>query len=98
MTIFKFPYSRREAARRPRRSKNGTPEERDAKAGAAAFRIVPFKARRSKNGTPGERAATKTAAAVIDLAPERASRVKQRLSDEMPAVVVVETPTGSEAG
>jgi hypothetical protein len=32
--IVKFPYrmSRRVAARRPRRSKNGTPEERAAKA------------------------------------------------------------------
>ena len=35
--ILKFPYSasRRIAARRPRRSKNGTPEERAAKAAAA---------------------------------------------------------------
>jgi hypothetical protein len=98
MTIFKFPYSRREAARRPRRSKNGTPEEREAKAGAAAFRSVPFKPRRSKNGTPGERAARQTAAAVIDLAPERADRVKQRFTHAMPAAAVAETPTESEAG
>ena len=36
MTIMKFPgrASRRIAARRPRRSKNGTPEERAAKAAA----------------------------------------------------------------
>ena len=36
--VVKFPYSasRRIAARRPRRSKNGTPEERAAKAVAAA--------------------------------------------------------------
>jgi hypothetical protein len=36
MTIVKFPAiaSRRIAARRPRRSKNGTPEERAAKAAA----------------------------------------------------------------
>jgi hypothetical protein len=36
--IVTFPYrvSRRAAARRPRRSKNGTPEERAAKAAASA--------------------------------------------------------------
>jgi hypothetical protein len=36
--LVKFPYSasRRVAARRPRRSKNGTPEERAAKAAAAS--------------------------------------------------------------
>lgn len=35
--IVKFPYavSRRVLSRRPRRSKNGTPEERAAKAGEA---------------------------------------------------------------
>jgi hypothetical protein len=35
--IFKFPYDacRRAHSRKPRRSKNGTPEERAAKAGAA---------------------------------------------------------------
>ncbi len=99
MTIFKFPYSRREAARRSRRSKNGTPEEREAKAGAAAFRIVPFKKRRSKNGTPEERAAVKPAAAIVDLAPERALRVKQRLIGAHPApATIAETPTESEAG
>jgi hypothetical protein len=98
MKIFKFPYSRREAARRQRRSKNGTPEEREAKAGAAAFRIVPFKPRRSKNGTPGERAATKTAAAVVDLVSARANQVKHRLSNAKPPAAAAETPTGSEAG
>jgi hypothetical protein len=38
MTVVKFPASaaRRIAARRPRRSKNGTPEERAAKAAAAS--------------------------------------------------------------
>jgi hypothetical protein len=38
MTVVKFPAiaSRRIAARRPRRSKNGTPEERAAKAAANA--------------------------------------------------------------
>jgi hypothetical protein len=37
MNVVKFPYSasRRVYARRPRISKNGTPEERAAKAGAA---------------------------------------------------------------
>jgi hypothetical protein len=38
MTVVKFPAiaARRTAARRPRRSKNGTPEERAAKAAAAS--------------------------------------------------------------
>jgi hypothetical protein len=38
MTVVKFPAiaARRIAARRPRRSKNGTPEERAAKAAAAS--------------------------------------------------------------
>ena len=99
MKLFKFPYSRREAARRQRRSKNGTPEEREAKAGAAAFRAVPFKPRRSKNGTPEERAAKlQTAAAVIDLAPERANRLKRCLSGAQPVDNVAKTPTESEAG
>jgi hypothetical protein len=99
MTIVKFPYSRREAARRPRRSKNGTPEEREAKVGAAAFRAVPFKPRRSKNGTPEERAAKQQPpAGIIDLAPERALRVKQRLNVECPAPAVAKTQTESEAG
>ena len=37
MTVVKFPYSaaRRFHSRKPRRSKNGTPEERAAKAAAA---------------------------------------------------------------
>ena len=107
MKIFKFPYSRREAARRQRRSKNGTPEGREAKAGAAAFRAVPFKPRRSKNGTPEERAAKmQPPAAVVDLAPARALRVKQHLSackaplDQgvSKPVTAAETPTESEAG
>lgn len=34
--IIKLPFSHRAAARRPRRSKNGTPEERAAKASAPA--------------------------------------------------------------
>jgi hypothetical protein len=102
MTIVKFPYSRREAARRPRRSKNGTPEERDAKAGVAAFRSVPFKPRRSKNGTPEERAAKQPPAAIFDLAPERANRVKQHFSSTKAPLEQMgtgaETPTESEAG
>jgi hypothetical protein len=60
--IVKFPgrISRRIACRRPRRSKNGTPEERAAKATAIVDR--PIKRRRSKNGTPEERAAKRAAA------------------------------------
>jgi hypothetical protein len=100
MTVVRFPYSRRDAARRPRRSKNGTPEERLAKAGPAAFRSVPFKPRRSKNGTPEERAAKLPPAAVImDLAPERALRVKQLFAARPRAAeMVTKSPTESEAG
>ena len=76
MTVVKFPYkvSRRLAARRPRRSKNGTPEERAAKRATEAEPriIIP---RRSKNGSPEERAANKptAAASVIDVTAARAS-------------------------
>jgi hypothetical protein len=72
--MFKFPdraarrAARQEAARKPRRSKNGTPEERVAAEANGPFRKVPFKPRRSKNGTPDERAAKKAAgAAVVEL-------------------------------
>jgi hypothetical protein len=60
--IVKFPgrISRRIACRQPRWSKNGTPEERVAKAAAVVDR--PVKPRRSKNGTPEERAAKRAAA------------------------------------
>jgi len=79
--IFKFPdkLKRRLDSRRPRRSKNGTPEERAAKAAAQPPKqVVDLKRqaaakrpRRSKNGTPEERAAKRAAAAsaaVLDLA------------------------------
>ncbi len=38
--IIKLPFSHRVAARRPRRSKNGTPEERAAKAHAHRCTVV----------------------------------------------------------
>jgi hypothetical protein len=43
MTVVKFPYNacRRLHSRRPRRSKNGTPEERAAKAAKAAAKSTP---------------------------------------------------------
>jgi hypothetical protein len=55
--IIKYPYKacRRIVARRPRRSKNGTPEERAAKAEPKP--ASPPRQRCSKNGTPQERAA-----------------------------------------
>ena len=37
--VVKFPYHPRASARKPRRSKNGTPEERAAKAGAIAANL-----------------------------------------------------------
>jgi hypothetical protein len=66
--IVKFPYSasRRVVARRPRRSKNGTPEERAVKrvVEAAPAPVIP---RRSKNGTPEERAAKNPPAPVSNV-------------------------------
>jgi hypothetical protein len=85
MTVVEFPMTRgaanraaRKAARsaaasKPRNSKNGTPEERAAKAGPAVDRvIIP---RRSKNRTPEARAAKKTSAAIVEIAPRRADRI-----------------------
>ena len=60
---------RRQAARRPRRSKNGTPEERAAKAGPPIEREI--KRRRSKNGTPEERAAKQRSAQIVHLGQRR---------------------------
>ena len=59
--------AKRLASSRPRRSKNGTPEERAAKAALAPTVGDPrvIKRRRSKNGTPEERAARRTSANVV---------------------------------
>jgi hypothetical protein len=80
MTVVEFPkpqgYSRearRLAASKPRNSKNGTPEERAAKAGPVVERVVI--PRRSKNGTPEQRAAKKASAAILEIAPRRADRI-----------------------
>jgi hypothetical protein len=65
--IVKFPdraFRGCEASRRPRRSKNGTPEER---AGSTPTQTRPRKPRRSKNGTPEERAAKRAAASAMIL-------------------------------
>jgi hypothetical protein len=85
MTVVEFPKSlaaanrverraaRSAAASKPRNSKNGTSEERAAKAGPAVDRvIIP---RRSKNGTPDERAAKKASAAIVAIVPRRADRI-----------------------
>jgi hypothetical protein len=72
--LLKFPdraFRLREASRRPRRSKNGTPEER-AQAAAPVAETRVRKQRRSKNGTPEERAAKKLPAALIQIEPLRA--------------------------
>ena len=86
--MFKFPdragrrAARQEAARKPRRSKNGTPEERAAAKANGPFRKVPFKPRRSKNGTPEERAARKAAvvAAVVDLRSLKTERPRNQIN------------------
>jgi hypothetical protein len=81
MTVVEFPkaktaarqQARRLAASKPRCSKNGTPEERAAKAGPVVERVrIP---RRSKNGTPEQRAAKKASVAIVAIAPQRADRI-----------------------
>jgi hypothetical protein len=72
--IVEFPYSasRRAFARRPRRSKNGTPEERAAAQAATTAVAEPVrKLRRSKNGTPEERAAKAIRTATVIELPRR---------------------------
>ena len=67
--LVKFPYSasRRIFARRARRSKNGTPEERAAAQAAETATTEPArKQRRSKNGTPEQRAAKVAACTVVE--------------------------------
>jgi hypothetical protein len=79
--IVEFPFSasRRAFARRQRRSKNGTPEERAAAQAAKSAATEPVrKQRRSKNGTPEARAAQKALLAMpIDLTVARAKRVER---------------------
>jgi len=74
--LVKFPYSasRRMFARRQRRSKNGTPEERAAAQAARSPAIEPLrKQRRSKNGTAEEREAKAARAATVIELPRRAA-------------------------
>lgn len=78
-TMYYFPgraQRRREAARRPRRSKNGTPEQRAAKACPGIERER--KQRRSKNGTPEERAAKQQSAQIVHIGPRRDLRASPR--------------------
>ena len=66
--IVEFPYhaARRAFARRPRRSKNGTPEERAAAQATATAATEPIrKQRRSKNGTPEMRGAKAASSATV---------------------------------
>jgi hypothetical protein len=105
--IVEFPYraSRRAFARRPRRSKNGTPDERAAAAAQAATTAATDpvrKQRRSKNGTPEERAVRKALLATpIDLTASRAKRVERAMAsrprpmtpDEFAAAYLAATPT-----
>lgn len=106
--IVKFPnrsYKKRLAARRPRRSKNGTPEERAAKAPPASPPTpgVHNKQRRSKNGTPEQRAARKRSATVIKIEPYWTRRTKpaaqmvRPLSTEEFAAVVAQMDQGQLA-
>ena len=85
--IVNFPdraWRRRMSARLPRRSKNGTPEERAAKATAAPASGEPRKQRRSKNGTPEQRAVKKPLAAILDLAAASLERRIARLEHDAP--------------
>jgi hypothetical protein len=56
--------------------KNGTPEQRSAKAGPAIERGR--KQRRSKNGTPEERAAKQQSAQIVHIVPRRDLRALPR--------------------
>jgi hypothetical protein len=94
--IVKFPYSasRRVAARRPRRSKNGTPEEREAKLASEAA-PAPVISRRSKNGTPEDRAAKASLGTVIDVKSRLASRAEAdapMTKEEFAAAYTAATP------
>ena len=81
--IVEFPRSRmrRILSRQPRRSKNGTPEERAAKSDAAsappADRVIIR--RRSKNGTFQERQANRTVSTTAVLAFPRGKNEPQDL-------------------
>ena len=95
--IVKFPYSasRRVVARRPRRSKNGMPEERAAKrtAEAGPATVIP---RRSKNGTPEERAAKNPPATVSNVVSRLLARRTEAntpmTKDEFAAAYTAATP------
>jgi hypothetical protein len=69
--------AKRLASSKPRRSKNGTPEERAAKAVAAVVERVIVR-RRSKNGTPDERGPKRRAQ--LCLSSRRTERCEQRPS------------------
>jgi hypothetical protein len=72
--VIKFPYrvSRRLHSRKPRRSKNGTPEQRAAKAAAEGATVIQLSA-----GQP--RCSTRTATA-LDLAKVLRNVVKEQLA------------------
>jgi hypothetical protein len=85
--IVKFPAARtrRITSRRPRRSKNGTPEERAARLEATLVRHEQArKPRGSKNGSPEERSAKlPPPAAVIEFTRRRIERL-QRMARSIP--------------
>ncbi len=76
MNVMKFPYGacHRVHSRKPRRSKNGTPEERAANAAGAAARasggaIVPI--RKAESNEPPKFAVARAVRAVLESLDER---------------------------
>lgn len=88
MNIVQFPdrgFHRRALARRPRNSKNGSPEQRAASAAPAAIE-PPRKRRNSKNGSPEARAAkiAATSAKIVPLFPAQTAAETYVAADPNP--------------
>lgn len=94
--ILKFPgsASRPILARRPRRSKNGTPEERAAKVAGDPKTGAPKRQRWSKNGTPAQRAAK----AVARTRPATIVNLSQRSATKHRPIVPTEVLRSHDSG
>jgi hypothetical protein len=85
MSVIKFPYdaSRRIHSRKPRRSKNGTPEERAAKAAAGAATRMPA-AIVDLRGPPADHASS-----TVDRRKLRSSPLRDKVAPISFAVTIV---------
>jgi len=86
--VVKFPFARARGAcsRMSRRSKNGTPEERAAKAAAAAIRasggaVVPI--RKAEAGEPPKIAQSRAVRAVLESLDDRELWAVERVMDAL---------------